>query len=264
MSDADNIAEFTWTPIELAENSLRVNHETTVQAISSANVPDDISNSQRVFIQETVYAGVVESARLQEEHVRFLFNGFLRILNRSMNEIIDKVDTIRSELVQTQMVTSVQDTMLDSIRTTADNAIKQLNALPAGFGQGGGAPARPKSAQPPIFDGKKDSTKLEEWKNLVELWNSTQGVTTDKQRMINALSLMREPALKLMQPLLDKNAKGESMGTIDAFWSKLQSVYGQKDVTRTATKDLEKLLNDTSPFTVVLDRMHDWAQYWRS
>ncbi|TCD67817.1 Phosphatidylinositol (PI) 3-kinase [Steccherinum ochraceum] len=26
----------------------------------------------------------------------------------------------------------------------------------------------------------------------------------------------------------------------------------------------EKLLNDISPFTAVLDRMHDWAQYWRS
>ncbi|PSS34047.1 hypothetical protein PHLCEN_2v1951 [Hermanssonia centrifuga] len=31
-----------------------------------------------------------------------------------------------------------------------------------------------------------------------------------------------------------------------------------------AIEHFEKLLNDTSPFTVVLDRMHDWAQYWRS
>ncbi|KIP11047.1 hypothetical protein PHLGIDRAFT_100348 [Phlebiopsis gigantea 11061_1 CR5-6] len=31
-----------------------------------------------------------------------------------------------------------------------------------------------------------------------------------------------------------------------------------------AIEHFEKLLNDISPFTVVLDRMHDWAQYWRS
>ncbi|KAI0071970.1 atypical/PIKK/PI3K protein kinase [Panus rudis PR-1116 ss-1] len=31
-----------------------------------------------------------------------------------------------------------------------------------------------------------------------------------------------------------------------------------------AIEHFEKLLNDISPFTAVLDRMHDWAQYWRS
>ncbi|EPS97255.1 hypothetical protein FOMPIDRAFT_1166642 [Fomitopsis schrenkii] len=31
-----------------------------------------------------------------------------------------------------------------------------------------------------------------------------------------------------------------------------------------AIEHFEKLLNDISPITVVLDRMHDWAQYWRS
>ncbi|TFK83452.1 atypical/PIKK/PI3K protein kinase [Polyporus arcularius HHB13444] len=31
-----------------------------------------------------------------------------------------------------------------------------------------------------------------------------------------------------------------------------------------AIEHFERLLNDISPFTVVLDRMHDWAQYWRS
>ncbi|EMD33468.1 class 3 phosphatylinositol 3-kinase [Gelatoporia subvermispora B] len=31
-----------------------------------------------------------------------------------------------------------------------------------------------------------------------------------------------------------------------------------------AIEHFGKLLNDISPFTVVLDRMHDWAQYWRS
>ncbi|OCH90330.1 atypical/PIKK/PI3K protein kinase [Obba rivulosa] len=31
-----------------------------------------------------------------------------------------------------------------------------------------------------------------------------------------------------------------------------------------AIEHFGKLLNDTSPFTAVLDRMHDWAQYWRS
>ena len=31
-----------------------------------------------------------------------------------------------------------------------------------------------------------------------------------------------------------------------------------------AIEHFERLLNDISPFTAVLDRMHDWAQYWRS
>lgn len=31
-----------------------------------------------------------------------------------------------------------------------------------------------------------------------------------------------------------------------------------------AIEHFEKLLNDISPITVVLDRMHDWAQYWRA
>ena len=31
-----------------------------------------------------------------------------------------------------------------------------------------------------------------------------------------------------------------------------------------AIEHFERLLNYISPFTAVLDRMHDWAQYWRS
>ncbi|CDO77014.1 hypothetical protein BN946_scf184298.g41 [Trametes cinnabarina] len=31
-----------------------------------------------------------------------------------------------------------------------------------------------------------------------------------------------------------------------------------------AIEHFERLLNDISPFTAVFDRMHDWAQYWRS
>jgi len=31
-----------------------------------------------------------------------------------------------------------------------------------------------------------------------------------------------------------------------------------------AIKHFDALLNDVSPFAAVLDRMHDWAQYWRS
>jgi phosphatidylinositol 3-kinase len=30
-----------------------------------------------------------------------------------------------------------------------------------------------------------------------------------------------------------------------------------------AIKHFDDLLNDVSPFAAVLDRMHDWAQYWR-
>ena len=154
------------------------------------------------------------------------------------------MEEIRLELVATQReIGTTVDENIGEIRELANNAIRQLNKLPADIGTGGGG-IRPKLSQPPPFSGEKGSIKLKDWRNLVELWNKSQGVHTDTQRIVNALSLLRSPAADSLEHYFDRNAKDQDLGTIAKFWETLEGTYGQLDRSATASRDLEKLLDN--------------------
>ena len=78
----------------------------------------------------------------------------------------------------------------------------------------------------------------------MSLWNKSQGVTTDTQRIVNALALLQGPAHRLMKVYYDKNTRNEDLGSIDDFWATLESVYGQRNTTEGARKELEALFGN--------------------
>ena len=126
----------------------------------------------------------------------------------------------------------------------ASNALRQLNDLPAAQQVTSASGIRTKVAEPPKFSGESGTIKFDEWKDLVELYCGVHGMVLDKAKILVALSYMREPASKLVHSYKVLNSEGKDMGSIGEFWSRVARVYGQKDVKRTATKDLEALLND--------------------
>ncbi|KAI0806054.1 atypical/PIKK/PI3K protein kinase [Irpex lacteus] len=103
-------------------------------------------------------------------------------------------------------------------------------------------------------------------KEMVDAMGGVQSVhyTRFKQFCFTAFSILRKSAnliLNLVTLMVDANIPHIKHRDVH------EQVLGKfcLDLTEEqAIEHFEKLLNDISPFTVVLDRMHDWAQYWRS
>ena len=88
--------------------------------------------------------------------------------------------------------------------------------------------------------------------------------TRFKQYCFTAFSILRKSAnliLNLVTLMTDANIPHIKQRDIH---EQLLGKFCLEMTEEQAIEHFEKLLNDTSPFTVVLDRMHDWAQYWRS
>ncbi|OBZ72708.1 Phosphatidylinositol 3-kinase catalytic subunit type 3 [Grifola frondosa] len=103
-------------------------------------------------------------------------------------------------------------------------------------------------------------------KEMVEAMGGVQSVhyTRFKNFCFTAFTILRKSAnliLNLVTLMVDANIPHIKHRDVH------EQVLGKfcLDLTEEmAIEHFEKLLNDISPFTAVLDRMHDWAQYWRS
>jgi len=106
---------------------------------------------------------------------------------------------------------------------------------------GGSSIAKAKIPDPPTFAGSENKMQLQDWLNQLVLFCTASGTTTDKQKIIAALSRLRAPASTYMRHYFDKNTKGEDLGTWDTFVSELKSIYGQRDDKEGAKKEITAL-----------------------
>lgn len=101
-----------------------------------------------------------------------------------------------------------------------------------------------KIAEPPKFKGADDKIKLDEWLDLIILWCEHEGVQTDKQRIITALSRLEGPAHQYCSDYYAKLCQKEDVGTWANFVSELNMVYGQRDDKEGAKKEIEALFKN--------------------
>ncbi|KAI9001550.1 atypical/PIKK/PI3K protein kinase [Trametes punicea] len=103
-------------------------------------------------------------------------------------------------------------------------------------------------------------------KEMVDAMGGVQSVhyTRFKSFCFTAFTILRKSAnliLNLVTLMVDANIPHIKQRDVH------EQVLGKFCLEMTeeqAIEHFEKLLNDISPFTAVFDRMHDWAQYWRS
>jgi len=85
-----------------------------------------------------------------------------------------------------------------------------------------------------------------------------------KNLCFTAFTILRKSAnliLNLVALMIDANIKDIRHRDVN---EQLHDKFRLDLTEEEAIKHFETLLNDTSYFTVVLDRIHDLAQYWRS
>ncbi|PSR78233.1 hypothetical protein PHLCEN_2v7490 [Hermanssonia centrifuga] len=119
---------------------------------------------------------------------------------------------------------------------------RQVDALPALAGSGHSC--QPKIGEPPSFRGSDNKTKLDEWLNLIVLWCEHEGVATDKQRIVTALSKLQEPAHQYMMSYYVRMCKGKDLGTWKGFVNELAQIYGQRDDKEGAKKEITALFTN--------------------
>ncbi|EED84079.1 predicted protein [Postia placenta Mad-698-R] len=173
----------------------------------------NVSDKQAALLQ-TVTANAAESTtgrvrdwigRLTLEISRH-YDGYLQSLLREVKSLHITVQN--------------QQALVDSYK-------RQVDALPASTGSGHSR--QPKIGEPPAFKGSEDKTKLEEWLDLIVLWCEHEGVATDKQRIVTALSKLQGPAHQYMKSYYVKMREGKDLGTWKAFVAELAQIYGQRD-----------------------------------
>ncbi|GBE88499.1 atypical/PIKK/PI3K protein kinase [Sparassis latifolia] len=103
-------------------------------------------------------------------------------------------------------------------------------------------------------------------KEMVEAMGGVQSVhyTRFKNFCFTAFTILRKSAnliLNLVTLMVDANIPHIKQRDVH---EQLLGKFCLDLTEELAIEHFEKLLNDISPFTAVLDRMHDWAQYWRS
>ena len=131
------------------------------------------------------------------EEVATHFDGGIAHLLARIDNLTKQVDTL-------QLALQNQQVLVASYK-------QQVDALPASMGTG--SARQPKIGEPPVFKGSDNKVKLREWLRLVALWCAHEGITTDKQRIVVALSKLQGPAHRYMEAYFIKVEKGEDLGS---------------------------------------------------
>lgn len=153
--------------------------------------------------------------------------------DESWNEIQD----LKAQLRDLRTLIEAQNELLKAQKV-------QLDQIPADAGQAIGG--RTKMPEPPLFSGSDNKMTLEDWLNQVALYLSSTGVVTDKQKIILALSRLRQPATTYMKKYYDDNREGRDLGTWKRFEKELTSIYGRRDDKEGAKQEITALWNNKS------------------
>ncbi|KAI0346053.1 hypothetical protein BDW22DRAFT_1417420 [Trametopsis cervina] len=170
----------------------------------------------------------------QERMIQFIQDhteALLEYINNVAQEVYGEAPALEAFNALRVTVTTQQESL--------NNILSQVNALPATAGSH--STRQPKIAEPPSFEGADGKTTLQEWLNMITLWNHHEGIATDKQRIVMALSRLGGAAHKYMGSYYERLERGNDVGTWDEFRNELISIYGQRDDKEGAKKELEQL-----------------------
>ncbi|GJE99134.1 hypothetical protein PsYK624_153810 [Phanerochaete sordida] len=238
-----------YNTFQFSENYTPLNHDQYVANVISGIELQGVDSGTQRIIQEMLY----KSAHATGDPIMTYTRGWLSELTNHINGTFGTMASLVNQTVLN--LKHIKDelnkavTLLEATIDRQDKQDEEIKQLRSQFnslsGNGGTTGSRnPKVAQPPNFRGSEDKLSLEEWKNLVSLWNKSQNINNDSQKIVNALSLLQGPAQKLMKSYYDKNAKDQDLGKIDDFWATLDSVYGHRNTVEGARKDLEALFKN--------------------
>lgn len=168
-------------------------------------------------------------------------------VDHEMKNLVDHFNnTIESSFNKTTTV--MQQDMrkeLEEQKKLVANYKKQVDDLPADASSGHGG-RMPKIPEPPTFKGNDDKKLLEDWLNQISLYCAHQGITTDKQKIVIALTRLTHPASLYVRSYMDKMMAGEDVGSWKDFTEHLRSMYGQRDEKQGAKEELNKLWENKS------------------
>ena len=100
---------------------------------------------------------------------------------------------------------------------------------------------RMKISVSPTFSGDNNKMKIDDWLNQDALYCLASGVVTDHQRIVAAMTRLRAPASTYMKEYFDNNKEGKDLGYWSTFERQLVAIYGQRDTTETAKKEITDL-----------------------
>lgn len=120
----------------------------------------------------------------------------------------------------------------------------QLDAIPASAGAGTGIRGS-KMPDIPEFSGDIKVMPLEDWLNQLILYCRVTGIVTDGQKILYALSRIRNPATKYLKIYYDKTRESRDLGSWAEFVQELGKLYDQRDTAESAKDELHKLWDNT-------------------
>jgi hypothetical protein len=199
-----------------------------------------MDNALGVTIGKMIFGSIEQMRRDIDAHVRAETDNILNWVDKVVAHISDKVGSEAvNPLIDMRRIVEGQTRELQSYST-------QLAALPqlAGLSAEGGN--KFKVAEPPLFSGANGKTTLQKWLNKISLWCNSQGIATDQQKIMTALTWLEGAAAKYMQPWYNKNTLGQPLGLWSDFVLELQGIYGMRDEKAGARKEIEQLFRNKS------------------
>jgi hypothetical protein len=199
-----------------------------------------IDNILGITIRKMIFGA---TDRLQQDidaHVQGEIENILDWVDKVVAHISDRVGSEAvNPLIDMRKIVEGQMCELQSYST-------QLAALPQFAGSSAGGGNKFEVAEPPLFSGASGKTTLQEWLNKISLWCNSQGVATDQQKIMTALTRLEGAATKYMQPWYNKNTLGQPLGLWSDFMQELQGIYGICDKKAGVRKKIEQLFRNKS------------------
>ncbi|KAH9896412.1 hypothetical protein C8Q73DRAFT_642514 [Cubamyces lactineus] len=211
---------------------------TTFQPLAPEDISGVITNGLSQEADEDIAVATRNVVQLMEkripEYTHNLTAEMAQHMDANFTNLMQHVSHLTAQVTTLTTLVQNQQALVTSYK-------QQVDALPASTG---GGSRQPKIGEPPIFKGSDDKIKLEEWRNLISLWCAHEGITTDKQKIVTALSRLQGPAHKYMASYYDRVGRSQDLGTWDAFMDELAQIYGQRDDKEGAKKEITALFSN--------------------
>ncbi|OSC96532.1 hypothetical protein PYCCODRAFT_1448464 [Trametes coccinea BRFM310] len=211
---------------------------TVFQPLTPEGINGYVTNGLSTEADPDIAVATRNAVRLIEEHVpeyaRNLTAEMAQHMDAHLGSLMQHINHLTAQVTTLTALVQNQQALVTSYK-------QQVDALPASTG---GGSRQPKIGEPPIFKGSDDKIKLEEWCNLISLWCAHEGITTDKQKIVTALSRLQGPAHKYMAWYYDRVGKGQDLGTWDAFMDELAQIYGLQHDKEGAKKKITALFSN--------------------
>ncbi|PCH37243.1 hypothetical protein WOLCODRAFT_54735, partial [Wolfiporia cocos MD-104 SS10] len=121
-----------------------------------------------------------------------------------------------------------------------------------------------KATEPPKFSGPKDTIPAKEWIQKMGMYFGDAKITSDEDKVRQALLRLTGEAYQYMSPVVDKIAAGQPSGhTWITFAEVINKVYGKKTDKEIAEKEIEGYYGDEGK-KKVRDDFFSWAQKFRT